>query len=55
MGWFNRKKDVSENNPIKSNQNPSESNHKRPKVWGIKKAMINFIIEASKDSYPNAL
>ena len=30
-----------------------ESGEKKRKVWGIKKAIIDFIIEASKDSYPN--
>ena len=53
MGWFNKKKDTSENTQLRPMQDPSESKRKKPKVWGIKKAMINFIIEASKDSYPN--
>lgn len=69
MGWFSRKYDPKaypgedDNNTFKndlrtfkSSQNKisekDQGNSKR-KVWGIKKAMIQFIIEASKDSYPN--
>lgn len=55
MGLFSKKYDpkpyeVKVNK--KSGAHPSSSKPSR-KVWGIKKAMIEFIIEASKDSYPN--
>lgn len=64
MGWFSHKhKDDPDRhgrmNKIKLDNSDqdlkekrNEQNNKR-KVWGIKKEMIQFIIEASKDSYPN--
>jgi len=66
MGWFskNYNPDVNDNNnyndddnnkknQLKQNNKKERSKKIKRKVWGIKKAMIEFIIEASKDSYPN--
>jgi proteasome lid subunit RPN8/RPN11 len=55
MGWFSKKHDPK---PYELNEGAErkeiiEPNQKKRKIWGIKKAMIEFIIEASKDSYPN--
>jgi proteasome lid subunit RPN8/RPN11 len=63
MGWFTHKYDPSTGNNTDFNKKSgstkpnlakkqNQAKQKR-KVWGIKKSMIEFIIEASKDSYPN--
>ena len=53
MGWMKKKDDrnLNQTNPYRAKNN--RKNQKKCKVWGIKKAMVEFIIEASKDSYPN--
>jgi proteasome lid subunit RPN8/RPN11 len=53
MGWIKKKDDrnLNQTNPYFAKNNRKEQ--KKRKVWGIKKAMVEFIIEASKDSYPN--
>lgn len=63
MGWFSKNydPDVNNNDIYKNNKKnlhnrynkKQRSKNPKRKVWGIKKAMIEFIIEASKDSYPN--
>ncbi|WP_455392053.1 Mov34/MPN/PAD-1 family protein [[Eubacterium] cellulosolvens] len=56
MGWFSHKEKPESNNedvPDRSHNSQVKQDRKPRKVWGIKKAMIEFIIEASKDSYPN--
>lgn len=58
MGWFSKKYDLEPYQDNTSNQerghtSDNESKKQKRKVWGIKKAMIEFIIEASKDSFPN--
>ncbi len=57
MGWFSKKYDPEpyKKQPIniKSKGAKSKSGQNKRRVWGIKKSMIEFIIEASKDSYPN--
>lgn len=58
MGWFSKKYDPDsfeqKNNEfnIVKKDNSKKKNSKR-QVWAIKKAMIEFIIESSKDNYPN--
>jgi proteasome lid subunit RPN8/RPN11 len=49
MGWFKKK----ENSDVDISDSSKITPPERRKVWGIKKSMIEFIIEASKDSYPN--
>ena len=58
MGWFSKKNDPESYDEKDDDQNPDSptttSHAGKPKrVWAIKKAMIEFIIEASKDTYPN--
>jgi proteasome lid subunit RPN8/RPN11 len=58
MGWFSHKYDPAPHEKKDSgNKRPRKTPREKPaskrKVWGIKKSMIEFIIEASKDSYPN--
>ncbi len=53
MGWLKRKNNNEFNNPIMNSKEINKKDVEKPKIWGIKKAMIDFIIEASKDSYPN--
>ena len=61
MGWFRKKENsdlntdqISNNKNI--NKNNNENNNEKPsrrRVWAIKKSLIEFIIEASKDTFPN--
>jgi proteasome lid subunit RPN8/RPN11 len=69
MGWFSKKydpeaypgedstdkfsNDFREFKNTQSSNGTKNQNDDKRKVWGIKKAMIEFIIEASRDSYPN--
>jgi proteasome lid subunit RPN8/RPN11 len=57
MGWFSKKYDpepIEEQSfDIQSRSSKAKSSNNKRRVWGIKKTMIDFIIEASKDSYPN--
>ena len=57
MGWFTHNYDPSPMGKKKAKKagemkKQTQDSPKR-KIWGIKKSMIEFIIEASKDSYPN--
>lgn len=65
MSWFRKKESsdlnseqISNNEDIKKNNKKDnhENNNKKPsrrRVWAIKRSLIEFIIEASKDTYPN--
>ena len=56
MGWLKRKENLDFNDTthrLRNNEAPEDKTLKKRKVWGIKKAMLEFIIESSKDSYPN--
>ena len=64
MGWFSHKNrndpdyhrqmdDKNLDDSDKDNKEKRIESTSKRKIWGIKKEMIQFIIEASKDSYPN--
>jgi proteasome lid subunit RPN8/RPN11 len=55
MGWFRKKEDSNLNSEQPSNNKNNNDSEKRSRrrVWAIKKSLIEFIIEASKDTFPN--
>ncbi len=57
MSWFSKKnaQDKFTSNDLDQDVSPNKDRKvpQKGKVWAIKKEMIEFIIEASKDSYPN--
>lgn len=59
MGWFSKKYDPKTDNgknvstSKKTRRTIADKKQASRQIWGIKKSMVEFIIEASKDSYPN--